>query len=296
MSFTGDVEARAGETALAHILRALWAEIFSDHAFIIAAGLAFYAIFGLLPALAGGAALWSLFSTTGALQSVLQGSGVMVPSAAVALLKPFITSVPNGFGGGIALLFNVLLVVWTAFRAAGGLLTGLNIVYDVEERRSRVRRAAVALTIGLSGIAGLFVAAALLALVPLAASWLRGGSMPVLMWLRWPALIAMFAAMLALLFRYAPNRNAVRMVPLFWGVAAATVLCLLSSAGISLYVDNVANYGRLYGSLGSIAVALLWLYVCSLALLVGAEVDAVLTSRQRSANSSTLDQHKKEPP
>ncbi len=280
MSFVGSIEAREGESALAHILRTLWQEIFNDHATVIAAGLAYYAIFGLLPGLAGAAALWGLFSDTDALQSVLQDSGNVMPSAAAGLLKPFITSVPRGFGGGLALLLNVLLVVWTAFRAAGGLLTGLNIVYDVEERPSRAQRAGVALAIGIGGIMAMFMAVALLALAPLAAASLHSAFAPLLMLLRWPVLVSMFAAMLALLFRYAPNRPSVRMAPLCWGVASATVLCLLSSAGISLYVGHFANYGRLYGALGGIAVVLLWLYVCSLALLVGAEIDAVLTSRQ----------------
>lgn len=287
MSFTGNTRAREGEWALAHILRAVWQEIFNDHATVIAAGLAYYAIFGLLPGLAGAAALWGLFGNTAALQSMLQSSGGVLPPATVRLLEPFVTSVPQGFGGGIALLLNVLLVIWTAFRAASGLLTSLNIVYDLEERRSRVRRIAVALVIGVGGIAVLFVAVALLALTPLAAAWLHGDTGQLLMWLRWPVLVTIFAAMLALLFRYAPNRSESRAAPLCWGVLAATVLCLLASAGISLYVGHVANFGRLYGALGSIAIALFWLYACALALLVGAEIDAVLTSRlQDSCESS----------
>ena len=283
MSFTGNIRAREGELPLAHILRAVWEEIFTDHATVIAAGLAYYAIFGLLPGLAGAAALWGLFGNTDALQSMLQSSGGVLPPTTVRLLEPFLTSVPKGFGGGIALLFNVLLVVWTAFRAASGLLIALNIVYDLKERRSRVRRVATALAIGVGGIAVLFVAVALLALTPLAAASLQGNTAQLLMWLRWPVLLAMFAAMLALLFRYAPNRAESRAAPLCWGVLSATSLCLLASAGISLYVGHVSNFGRLYGALGSIAIALVWLYACALALLFGAQVDAVLTRRMQDA-------------
>ena len=282
MSLTGKAGSRAAGSDCAHILRAVWKEIFDDHATVIAAGLAYYAIFGLLPGLAGAAALWGLFGNTGALQAMLQNSDGVLPPATVRLLEPFVTSVPQGFGGGIALLLNVLLVVWTAFLAASGLLTALNIVYDLKERRSRVRRAAVALAIGVSGIAVLFVAVALLALTPLATAWLPSDTARLLMWLRWPVLVAMFAAMLALLFRYAPNRLESRTAPLCWGVLAATVLCLLASAGISLYVGHASSYGRLYGALGSVAIALFWLYACALALLVGAEIDAVLTSRQQA--------------
>ena len=279
MSFVGRIEARADEAALPHILRSLWQEIFSDHATMIAAGLTYYAIFGLLPALAAAAALWSLVGDAGALKSALQDNGSMLPSAMVQLLLPFITSVPKGFGGGVALLVNLALVVWTATRASGGLLTALNVVYDVKETRGQVYRWTAALVLGVSGIALLFSAIALLALVPLVASWFGGQTSTWLLFLRWPGLVMMFAAVLAMLFRYGPSRPDSRTIPLCWGVAVGTVLCLLASAGISLYVGHLANFGRLYGSLGSIAVALLWLYGCSIALLIGAEIDAVLTSR-----------------
>ena len=238
---------------------------------MVAAGLAYYAIFGLLPALAAAAALWGQFGDIGELKQGLQHSGSMLPAATVQLLDEFLTSVPRGFGGGIALLVNLVFVLWVAFRAAGGLLTALNIVYDQEETRSRTRRAAVALAVGTAGIAMLFVVIGLLALAPLLASWLQMETALRLLWLRWPVMITIFAAGLALLFRYAPNRTPSHLLPLCWGTAAATLLCLAASAGISLYVGHLANFGRLYGSLGSIAVVLLWLYANALAVLIGAE-------------------------
>ncbi len=99
------------------------------------------------------------------------------------------------------------------------------------------------------------------------------------MWLRWPLLVAMFEATLGLLFRHAPGSSTGRGIPLCCGVLTATVLCLLASTGISFYA-GLANYGRLFGALGSVALILFWLYACALTVLIGAEIDAVLTSRQ----------------
>jgi len=272
--------ARPGGSALVHVLRTLWREVFNDHATLMAAGLAYYAILGLLPALAAAAALWALVGDSDALQSALHNNGALLPPAMVDLVMPFLTSVPKGFGGGVALGANLLLVVWTSTRAAGGLITALNVVYDVKETRRRLYRWLAALCLGVGGIVVLFIMLALAALVPLMAGWLQSKAKLPLVWLRWPVLVGMFAVMLAILYRYGANRTGSQAVPLCWGVAAGTLLCLLASAGISLYVDHVANFGRLYGSLGSIAVALLWLYGCALALLVGAQIDAVLTARQ----------------
>lgn len=292
MSFVGagkqeaDGERRA---TIPTLVGNVWREVFSDHATVVAAGLAYYAIFGLMPAIAAAAAMWRQFGDVGALTQTLSHSQDMLPAATIAMLDQFVTRVPEGFGGGTTLLLALALVVWTAFRAAGGLLTALNIVYDVEETRSRPRRALIALGTGIGGILLLFIAVGLLALAPLAARAIRGGTTLQLLWLRWPALLALFASGIALLFRFAPNRERTGLGPLAWGTLSATLLCLLASGGISVYVAHLANFGRLYGSLGSIAVILLWLYANALALLVGAEIDATLGERRAQEGRSGSD-------
>lgn len=96
----------------------------------------------------------------------------------------------------------------------------------------------------------------------------------------WPALVVLFVAALALLFRYGPNRPHRSTLPPLCGTAAGTVLWMMTSCGIALYVANISRFGQLYGSLGSVAAALLWLDGISFALLLGAQVDAVLTARR----------------
>ncbi len=141
---TGDSAADQGwRGAFWNVLRALYAETFSDHVLMVGAGLAFYAVFGLLPALAAAAALWGQVGDFASLNQSFQAGKGVLPDQASGLLRQFITDVPEGFGGGIGLLINLGLVVVTSYRAAGGLLTALNIVYDVTETRTRIRRACV---------------------------------------------------------------------------------------------------------------------------------------------------------
>lgn len=260
-------------------LRRMGHEVFNDHAMMIAAGLAYYAVFGLLPAIAAAAALWGQFGDTGALQRVLQHSGAVLPPAMAQVLEQFTTSVPDAFGGGVALLVNVAAAIWTAFWAARGVITALNIVYDVKETRSQLRRIVVALTVGVGGIFLLFAAIGLLALAPLVSEWVADRTALQLFWLRWPVMMALFAVGLALLFRYGPDRAQSSVMPLLWGTGSAALLCLGAFACISLYVANVASFGRFYGSLAGIAVVLLWLYAVALSLLLGAEIDAVLSGQ-----------------
>jgi uncharacterized BrkB/YihY/UPF0761 family membrane protein len=96
MAFKHTTEKPAEGAARHRLLRTLWQEIFSDHAAMMAAGLAYYAIFGLLPALEAAAAMWGPFGDMDALEQGLQHSGSMLPVATVQLLDEFLTSVPKG--------------------------------------------------------------------------------------------------------------------------------------------------------------------------------------------------------
>ena len=138
-----------------------------------------------------------------------------------------------------------MIVIWVAYRGAGGLLTALNIVYDVEETRGLLRRAVLSLAISGGGIALMFVALATLAL-----TLLGGGAGPDISWLRWPGMFVLLAAGLWLLFRYAPNRDRAHGRPLAWGTVTASALCMAASAGVSLYRGKPRQFGRLYGPFG----------------------------------------------
>jgi len=245
-------------------------------------------VFGLLPTLAGAAALWAQIGDVGILQQSAQSSsdsGVIPPEAA-AVVKQFLSGVPEQLTGGIGLTLNLLLVLFTACRAARTLMTALNITYDIEEQRGLVARLTVAVVIGASGIAFLFAALSVLALPPLLArtpileTWM--------LWARWPVMALGFGLGLATLFRYGPRRPDASWRHVGWGAAAATLIWIVASVGVSFYVRHVSNFGKLYGSLGGFAVILLWFWTGSVSVLIGAEIDDVLSPRSRERGRDPL--------
>ena len=269
------------------MLRTLREEVLSDHVQMVAAGLTFYAVFGLLPGLAAAAAVWGQFGHIGVLQQSVENGSNLIPHGTRSVLTQFVTSVPEGFGVGLGLLLNIGLVVLTCYRAASGLLTALNIVYDIAERRGRLRRAVVCLVVGVSGIALLFVALALFALPPvLARGHVQLGR--ALLWLRWPGLALVFTGGLGVLFRFAVSRDPGQWWSAATGAVVATVVWIAASYGVTVYAGFAGSFGQLYGSLGAIVVALLWFYVSALAVLAGAEVDAVLADRASGRAPSAL--------
>ena len=275
---------RPGERSF---LEAMWTEVPHTHLFTVSAAMAYYGLFGLLPALAAAAALLGQLGGFDALRQSVDQNGALLPMGTAEILRQFVTGIPERFGGGFGLLLNVAIVVFVAFRAASGLLTALNIVYDVEEKRSDLKRAWLALVVGVCGIVFLFTALLVLTLPPLLAAhapdWLGPAD-----WLRWPALAVTFAAGLALLFAYGPARETRRWGRVALGAICATSLWILASAGVSIYAAHLASYGRIYGSLGSVALVLVWFYMGAFAVLLGAQTDAVLCAMDTGKQPSRL--------
>lgn len=166
------------------------------------------------------------------------------------------------------LTFGVALTLWEMSGAVRALMTGLSRIYGDDDHRSRTRRYAISLALSVA-----FVVLPLCALALLQV----GGHLGVAgATLRWPAAAALLAWLLWLVQRFAPDHpREHRFVTL--GTAICVVSWLATSAVFALYVTDVAAYGSIFSSLAVGFVALLYLYVSSCAILIGSEVDAVVS-------------------
>lgn len=273
---------------LSRLAFAIKREIFSDHILMVASGLAFHAMLAVLPALAAIAAVWQLVADPAVLDRALNASAGPLPPAALKLAREFITSVPDGFGLGLGLFLNLVFVLWTAQRSASGLISALNIVFEETEKRGRLRRILAGLGIAVGGVGFLLVSLAALALLPVLAPHFQDAGLDSLSYLRWPVLALTFFGGVGLLFSFGPCRQTPKWKPLSWGTMAATVLWLLISFGLNLYVTYAGSFGQLYGSISSVIVALLWFYLSALAVLTGAEVDVTLQQQIEGRPHSRL--------
>jgi membrane protein len=267
-------------------LREFRDELLSDHTQTAAAALAFHGLFGALPALAAAAAIFGLLVDLETLRGPFAADAeALVPDDAENLVIEFVTEVPEGFGFGAALLANLVLALWATQRGASGLLTALNIVYDEVERRSWWRRELAAIGIACGGLILLLLSLALIAL-PLLTALLTGdaatdGTLRALEWIRWPLLLALVAFALGLLYSYGPSREQGHPEWVGPGTLAATLAWAVASFGLSLYVRFAGNLGAFYGSLSGAVVVLLWFYLGALAVLAGAEINALRAERAR---------------
>jgi membrane protein len=263
------------------LARAVWREAATDRTMLVAAGLAFFALFGLLPAVAAAAVLYGQVVDAEAMQRQLLALGDVLPEGAPELLAEFLAEVPAGFGFGLALAGNLAVIFWTVQRTVSGLITALNITYDVEEKRGRMRREAIALAIAIGGMLFLFASLLLVVVVPYFTGMLGDGLGTAVRLGRWPLLAVLFMLALGLLYKFAPcHSGPVSWKWVTWGGVTATMLWLLASILFSLYITvfGIESFSRFYGTATSALVLLTWLFIGSFAIIVGAEINQNLAA------------------
>ena len=271
------------------ITRRAWKEAKADRVPLLGAGVAFYAFLSLFPAMIALVLLYGLVADPDQITDQVASFTSALPDDACRLITSSLTSIASSQsrGIGIGVVVSLALALWSASGGVGNLMTAVNTAYDEEETRGFVRRKATALAMTLGAIVFMVVVIGLVAVVPaLLNSFVDSTVLSLgLSILRYVVLVLAVTAALAVVYRVAPSRDAPRMRWVSVGAAVATVLWLVASIGFSLYVSNFGSYGKTYGALASVVVLLMWLWITSYAVLLGAEINA--ESEQQTAADTT---------
>lgn len=253
-------------------------EVGNDHASMVAAGVAFYALLAIFPAIAALVSLWGLMADPQQIEQQIQAISGMLPEQAASILTNQARSVASHAGGGIGLaaLGGLLLTLYSASKGMKSLIEGLNIIYDEEESRGFIVLNLVALGLTLAILVVLIVALGMITVVPALLGNLGLGSLvqSLVTWLRWPILFVVAMLTLAFLYRYAPSRATPRWQWVSWGAVIATLLWIAGSVAFSIYVRNFASYNETYGSLGAVIILLMWFWLSAFIVLLGAELNS----------------------
>jgi membrane protein len=261
------------------ILKRTKDEIRKDHLTIVAAGVAFFIMVGIVPTIAALISIYGLVADPAQIQQQFDSVKHVMPAGAHQLLSEQMTRIASSSkaaGWGAAL--GILLALWGGSKAVKALIEGLNVAYSEQEKRGFVKLTITSLMLTLAGIAGLAFLIGLIAFLPSALRSLGVGEtlQTIAVISRWPLLLLFFMVGLTVLYRYGPSRAEPRWMWVSWGALGATLLWLAASALFSLYVSNFGSYNKTYGSLGTIIILLMWLYLSAYAVLVGAELNAQL--------------------
>ena len=260
------------------ILWRTYEQIGEDRLLAVAAGVAFFALLAVFPALTALVSLYGLFAKASTLGDHLSFIAGILPASGYDIIATEITRIAEKSDGKLSLTFLIGLgiALWSANAGMKALIDALNIIYEEDEKRSFLRLNALSLGITLGAIVFLLAAIGAVVVFPLAMNWLGFASLTerVVALLRWPVLLVVVVLGLELLYRIGPSRRDAKWRWLTPGSVLAAFAWLAGSALFSWYLANFADYSATYGALGAAIGLMMWLWLSAIVVLVGAELNA----------------------
>ena len=250
-----------------------------DHRILaLAAGMTYYSILAIFPALAALVAIYGIFTDAGSIAKHLDDISGFVPGGAIDVAREQLTRVSSISDRALGLTFLLGLVIslWSANAAMKSLFDTLNIVYGEREKRGFFRLNAISLSFTIAGIVFVLSALAAVVAVPVLLNYLHLSNFSDLLIriVRWPAMFIALALAIACIYRFGPSRAAPRWHWISWGSSAAALLWLGASALFSWYAANFGTFNETYGSLGAVVGFMTWLWISAIVILLGAELNA----------------------
>jgi membrane protein len=254
-------------------------ELVEKHVGLISAGVAFYAMLALFPALTAIIAVWGIWADPFAVRQQIDSFDAVMPAEVREILSRQLETIastqPEALGWAGA--GSILLSIWSARAGATAIIQALNAIYGVPARSTLGHyRAALGLTIAhvLIAVVALLAVVALpivLKIVPLGPF-----AEVALNAVRWGLLLVVMIAGAGVVYRYGPNCRGERPAWITPGAVIAVLLWMAISAGFSAYLSAFGTYNETYGSLGAVIALLMWLYLSAFLLLFGAVINAEL--------------------
>lgn len=244
----------------------------------LAAGVAFYALLAIFPAIAALVAIYGFFSDPATISSHLDSVAGLLPGGAIDVIRDQVTRIAS-YGRstlGVTFAFGLGVSLWSANAGMKAIIDALNLVYDEEEKRGFIKLNVASLTFTFLTIIFVLFSIAAIAVVPVVLTYVGLGgvtSMPV-KYGRWPILFVVVTGGLAALYRYGPSRCLPKWRWITWGSAFAAVAWMVVSMLFSWYAANFGSYNETYGSLGAVIGFMMWLWLSAIVVLLGAELDA----------------------
>ncbi|QYF73414.1 YihY/virulence factor BrkB family protein [Cryobacterium sp. PAMC25264] len=266
-----------------YALRKTVREFTADQCTDLAAALTYYAVLAIFPALI---AIISLLGVVGqgerSTDTVLSLINQVAPGGTADVLRDPLEQFSSSPAAGFALVFGIVLAIWSASGYVGAFSRAMNRIYEIEEGRPFWKLRPVQLGVTIVSILLILVMVVILIVsgpvTDAVGSALGLGETVQIVWsiVKWPVVALTAVLIIAILYYATPNAKQPKFRWISMGALIALVTLVVASFLFGLYVTNFSNYDRTYGSLAGVVVFLLWLWIANLALLFGAEFDAEL--------------------
>jgi membrane protein len=250
-------------------------EVKADQVPLLGAGVAFYALLSLFPAIIAGVSIYGLVADPQTVRDQIDKLTQMLSPETAKILSQQIGQITSSAGGalGVATVVGILTALWSASSGMKALITGVNLAYDETETRKFVKLRGLALLLTLGAMVLVGVALATIVGYPPIADTLPTALRWLVAIVRFVILGGLLVVALAVLYRYAPDRDQPRWAWVSWGSGIAALLWVLATIGFALYATFFGNYNKTYGALAGVIILMFWLFLSAFVVLVGAELN-----------------------
>jgi membrane protein len=249
-----------------------------DHVALLASGVAFAWFLALFPGLIAAVMVYGLVTDPADVEAQVTNVASGLPSEAQTLLTDQMHNIANSSDQGLSvgLVVSLGAALWSTSAGVAGLVEAVNVAYDAIETRNFVVKRGLAILLALGFLTFVALAVGLIGVLPIALDELGLGSIAAAAAniIRWVGLVLMALIGIGVIYRIGPDRASPKVRWLSVGAVTATVLWVVASAAVAVFIDNFGRYGQTYGSLAGVAVLMLWLWLTAMATLLGAEINA----------------------
>lgn len=261
-------------------LKRVYSEINDDRVMLTAAGVTFYLLLALFPALAAFVSLYGFVADPQTIADHVAFLGGLLPTGGIDLIREQLTSLAQQETSSLSIGFlaGLAIALWSANSGMKSLFDAMNVVYDETEKRSFLWYNVASLAFTLGGIAIGVVMLTAVGVVPALMAYLRleAATEVLVRYLRWPVVFLIVMFVISIIYRYGPSREQAKWRWITWGSSLATLVWVVTSFGFSWYLANFADYNATYGSLGAVIGFMMWTWISVMILLIGAELNAEL--------------------
>jgi membrane protein len=267
------------------VLYCTYVEINDDRLLALAAGVVFYGLLAIFPAITALVSSYALFAQAPTINNHLALVASLMPQSAYSIIDEQVSRIVTRTTGDLSFtfFFGLGLALWSANAGVKAIIDALNIVYGVKERRGFIKLNLVSLSFTVGALVALLIAFGAIVILPVILSYLPfyGYGATLLPLLRWPFLLVAVMFGLAVLYRFGPNRDHARWQFISVGAVFSALAWLGGSALLSLYLGRFAHYDATYGSLGAAIGLMMWLWMTAIVVLVGAELNSEIDNARR---------------
>jgi membrane protein len=276
-------------------LFAKWKDVFlgtyrrinRDRILATAAGVVFYGLLAIFPAITAVVSSYALFADPSAISKNLHSLAMMLPEGSFAIVQDEVGRVVEKQGSSLGLTFalGLLFAIWSANSGTKAIIDALNVADEEEEERGFFRLNLVSLAFTVAGLIAVLVMVGAVVVVPLVLRYFGPDALVGLLVQtgRWPVLALVLLIALMVLYRYGPSRRPPGWRWLSVGAVVAVVLWLIGSSLLSWYLSNFGSYTATYGSLGAAIGLMMWMWMSAIIILIGAELNSEIQRQAADA-------------